>query len=103
MIKSKLDEFLARELMHLPEKKIQDATKLIVNLMTESLSQGGRIEVRGFGSFALHHRPPRASFNPKTGKRAKTHSKYIPHFKPGKTLKQGIDENSQDHPIVEDD
>ncbi len=103
MIKSELDEFLARELTHLSEKKIQDATKRIVNLMTDCLSQGIRIEVRGFGSFALNHRPPRESYNPKTGKRAKTRSKYIPHFKPGKTLKQGIDESSLKYPIIEED
>lgn len=103
MIKSELDEFLARELTHLSEKKIQDATKLLINLMADWLSQGSRIEIRGFGSFVLNHRPPRESFNPKTGTRTTTDSKYIPHFKPGKTLKQGIDQGSLQFPITEKD
>jgi integration host factor subunit beta len=103
MIKSKLDEFLAGELTHLSEKKIQEATKLIVQLMVDCLSQGHRIEIRGFGSFSLNHRPSRESFNPKTGKRTNTHEKFIPHFKPGKTLKQGIDDHKKHHHIQDDD
>lgn len=103
MIKSQLDEILAQELNHLPEKKIQEATKLIIQILTKTLTSGQRIEIRGFGSFALHHRPPRESFNPKTGKRSRTKEKFMPHFKPGKTMKQGIDDSKQEYPIQKDD
>jgi integration host factor subunit beta len=103
MIKSKLDEILAGEMTHLAEKKIQEATKIIINLMAESLASGQRIEIRGFGSFCLNHRPARQSFNPKTGKRSITEEKFIPHFKPGKTLKQGIDDSKQKYTIQEED
>lgn len=99
MIKSELDELLAKNLMHLPEKKVQQATKLIIGYLTESLSSGNRIEIRGFGSFGLNHRPSRQAFNPKTGKRANIEEKYIPHFKPGKELKEGIDNNSKEFTI----
>ena len=95
MIKSELDELLANSLMHLPEKKVQQATKLLIEYLSESLSSGNRIEIRGFGSFSLNHRPSRQAFNPKTGKRAHIEEKYIPHFKPGKELKEGIDESRQ--------
>ena len=103
MIKSKLDEILAGELTHLSEKKIQEATKVIIHLMTDTLASGQRIEIRGFGSFALNHRPARQSFNPKTGNRSTTEEKFIPHFKPGKTLKQGIDDSKQKYPIQNED
>lgn len=103
MIKSQLDELLAQDLNHLPEKRIQEATKLIIQTLTNTLISGQRIEIRGFGSFTLHYRPARESFNPKTGKRSTTNEKYMPHFKPGKTLKQGIDDSKQQYPKIKDD
>ncbi|HBB52510.1 MAG TPA: integration host factor subunit beta [Legionellales bacterium] len=103
MIKSKLDEFLAAELTHLSEKKIQESTKFIIQLMVDAISLGHRIEIRGFGSFSLNQRPSRESFNPKTGKRTNTNEKFIPHFKPGKTLKQGIEDNKKHYPIQDED
>lgn len=99
MIKSQLDVFLSQEFTQLSEKKIQQATKLIIEQLETSLTSGERIEIRGFGSFALHHRPERLAFNPKTGKRVKTEEKFIPHFKPGKELKQGVDESKKLYPI----
>jgi integration host factor subunit beta len=69
----------------------------------DSLISGKRIEIRGFGSFSLHHRPPRQAFNPKTGKRVTTEAKFIPHFKPGKALKEGIDASKDKHPIKDED
>ena len=99
MIKSELDALLSKNLMHLAEKKIQQATKLIIGYLSESLSSGNRIEVRGFGSFCLNHRPSRQAFNPKTGKRADIEERYIPHFKPGKELKEGIDASKKEFMI----
>jgi integration host factor subunit beta len=103
MIKSQLNMFLSKLLPNLSEKKIHAATNLIIKHLAESLIAGKRIEIRGFGSFSLHHRPPRQAFNPKTGKRVTTEAKFIPHFKPGKALKEGIDANKAKHPIKDDD
>ena len=93
MIKSQLNMFLSKLLPQISEKKINAATNLMIKQLSETLISGKRIEIRGFGSFCLHHRPPRQAFNPKTGNRVTTEAKSIPHFKPGKALKQGIDES----------
>jgi integration host factor subunit beta len=102
MIKSQLDVLLSQELTHLSEKKIQLSTKLIIEHLAQTLADGGRIEIRGFGSFALHHRAPRQAFNPKTGIRAITEAKFIPHFKPGKELKEGVDASKSNYPILQE-
>jgi integration host factor subunit beta len=103
MIKSQLIMFLSKQLPHLSEKKINAAANLIMEQLSQSLISGQRIEIRGFGSFCLHHRPPRQAFNPKTGKRVMTDAKAIPHFKPGKTLKEGIEEHKDQYPISDED
>lgn len=61
--------------------------------MSVSLSRGGRIEVRGFGSFGLNYRPPRHGRNPKTGDKVKVPAKYVPHFKAGKGLRERVSPN----------
>jgi integration host factor subunit beta len=102
MIKSQLDVLLSQELTQLSEKKIQLSTKLIIEHLAQTLADGGRIEIRGFGSFSLHHRAPRQAFNPKTGTRAITEAKFIPHFKPGKELKEGVDASKSNYPILQE-
>ncbi len=67
------------------------AVDLILNKMTQTLASGNRIEIRGFGSFALNYRPPRAGRNPKTGQRVDISAKYVPHFKAGKELRNRVD------------
>ena len=64
--------------------------KLILEQMSDCLSRGDRIEIRGFGSFTLHHRPPRVGRNPKSGESVKLDEKYVPHFKPGKELRDRV-------------
>ncbi len=91
MIKSGLIAQLAQKYTDLSEKDVSHAAQLIIDEMTESLSSNGRIEVRGFGSFSLHHRPPRNAHNPRTGEKVLTTSKYTPHFKPGKELREQVD------------
>jgi hypothetical protein len=59
--------------------------------MAKSLSQGQRIEIRGFGSFGLNYRPPRTGRNPKSGERVQVPAKYVPHFKAGKELRERVD------------
>ena len=68
------------------------AVKTLLEQMTESLANGSRIEIRGFGSFSLHHRKPRMGRNPKTGDAVSLTEKYVPHFKPGKELRDRVDE-----------
>ena len=74
------------------KKDIELAVKALLEQMVEALAVGQRVEIRGFGSFSLHHRPPRLGRNPKTGEKVAVGSKYVPHFKPGKELKDRVDE-----------
>ena len=92
MIKSELIEKITEQFAHLPEKSILEATNLILETMSKTLSSGGRIEIRGFGSFSLHYRPPRYAHNPRTGEKVTTEAKYSPHFKPGKELKELVNQ-----------
>lgn len=76
-----------------PQLKIKDAenaVNVIINALSNTLSKGDRIEIRGFGSFALNYRPPRIGRNPKTGERVQVPAKYVPHFKAGKELKKNL-------------
>ena len=67
MTKSELIEAIARRQSHLPAKDVELAVKHLLEVMSNSLANGERIEIRGFGSFSLHFRPPRIGRNPKTG------------------------------------
>jgi len=58
--------------------------------MSGALASGERIEIRGFGSFSLNYRPPRTGRNPKTGDAVALSGKYVPHFKPGKELRERV-------------
>ena len=90
MTKSELIEVLARKQSHLPYRDVEQAVKALLEQMSESLSHGERIEIRGFGSFSLHFRPPRIGRNPKTGAAVSLPGKYVPHFKPGKELRERV-------------
>ncbi len=103
MIKSELIDNLSAKMMHLPEKQVADSINHIIELMSTTLIDKGRIEIRGFGSFSLHYRPPRNAHNPKTGEKVVTAAKYSPHFKPGKELRERIDASRVHHPIQDDD
>ena len=65
--------------------------KVILDAMSAALARGGRIEIRGFGSFALNYRPPRTGRNPKSGEKVQVPAKYVPHFKAGKELRERVD------------
>ena len=93
MTKSELIELLAAKNSHLNHKDVELAVKSLLEQMSQSLSTGQRIEIRGFGSFSLHYRPPRMGRNPKTGDAVALAAKYVPHFKPGKELRERV--NSQ--------
>lgn len=91
MIKSELIEHIAARMTHLTEKQVADGINKIMELMSEALVNKQRIEIRGFGSFSLHYKPPRNAHNPKTGEKVVTEAKYSPHFKPGKELRERVD------------
>lgn len=95
MTKSEIIEMIARKQMHLPLKDVELSIKHILDLMSNSLSNGRRIEIRGFGSFSLHYRAPRIGRNPKTGEPVSLPGKYVPHFKPGKDLKMQVDKGKE--------
>ena len=90
MTKSDLIERLTSKHFQLSVKEIEDSVKETLQLMTNSLANGERIEVRGFGSFSLHYRAPRIGRNPKTGDKVELGGKYVPHFKPGKSLRERV-------------
>ena len=90
MMKSELIERIARKQSHLAYKDIELAVKSLLDQMSNSLASGERIEIRGFGSFSLHFRPPRTGRNPKTGESVLLPGKHVPHFKPGKELRERV-------------
>ena len=90
MTKSELIEASLASKSTLPAKDVELAVKHLLDLMSDSLAQGQRIEIRGFGSFSLHFRPPRIGRNPKTGEAVALSGKYVPHFKPGKDLRERV-------------
>jgi integration host factor subunit beta len=90
MTKSELIESIAQKQTQLAQKDIDLAVKTLLEHMAQSLADGERIEIRGFGSFSLHYRPPRVGRNPKTGDAVSLPAKYVPHFKPGKELRDRV-------------
>lgn len=72
---------------------VEESVKIMLDQMVASLASGKRIEIRGFGSFALHHRDPRVGRNPKTGASVDVAAKSVPHFKPGKALRDEVNES----------
>lgn len=93
MTKSELIEILAKKHPLLPQGDVEAAVKSMIDQMSNALSSGERIEIRGFGSFSLHYRPPRIGRNPKTGDSVELSSKYVPHFKPGKELRDRVNDS----------
>ena len=91
MTRSDLIAKLAERYTQLLGKDAALAVKVILDSMSATLSRGGRIEIRGFGSFALNYRPPRLGRNPKSGDKVKVPAKYVPHFKAGKELRERVD------------
>ena len=90
MTKSELIETIAARQSQVSAKDGERAVKTILEHMSQSLSEGERIEIRGFGSFSLHYREPRRGRNPKTGDAVELTGKYVPHFKPGKELRERV-------------
>jgi integration host factor subunit beta len=91
MTRSDLVEALAARFAHLGQRDAELAVKAILEAMADALVQGQRIEVRGFGSFSVNHRPARMGRNPRSGESVAIPDKRVPHFKPGKALRERVD------------
>ena len=91
MTKSELITLLSDKFSQLVHKDAELSVKTIIDSLVKALSKGGRVEIRGFGSFSLNHRPARLGRNPKTGEKVNVPEKFVPHFKPGKELKIKVD------------
>tara|TARA_Y100001949_G_C15926506_1_gene303675 strand:- start:227 stop:616 length:390 start_codon:yes stop_codon:yes gene_type:complete len=90
MTKSELIEKIVSRQPQLSPRDVELAVKTMLDHMSQTLSEGERIEIRGFGSFSLHYRAPRMGRNPKTGETVDLKGKYVPHFKPGKDLRDQV-------------
>jgi integration host factor subunit beta len=93
MTKSELIEYITEKQNQLPIKDVEASVKLLLDYMSDMLAKGERIEIRGFGSFSLHYRAPRVGRNPKTGESVTLEGKYVPHFKPGKEMRDRVNES----------
>ena len=91
MTKSDLIARLAERFPQLVAKDADFAVKMILDVLSEALVKGDRIEIRGFGSFSLNYRPPRVGRNPKSGDKVSVPEKWVPHFKAGKELRERVD------------
>jgi integration host factor subunit beta len=95
MTKSELIERIVEQQEQLSAKDVELAIKTMLEHMSQALAGGERIEIRGFGSFSLHYRAPRVGRNPKTGDSVELDGKFVPHFKPGKELRDRVNESLQ--------
>jgi integration host factor subunit beta len=91
MTKSELIARLAERYPQLVAKDADYVVKIILDAIADALAAGQRIEIRGFGSFAVNVRPPRTGRNPKSGEKVMVPEKWAPHFKPGKELRERVD------------
>ncbi|MFK8068451.1 MAG: integration host factor subunit beta [Gammaproteobacteria bacterium] len=93
MTKSELIDILVSKQPQLKYNDVELAVKSMLEHMANTLASGERIEIRGFGSFSLHYRPPRIGRNPKSGEQVSLPGKHVPHFKPGKELRERVNDS----------
>ena len=94
MTRSDLVEALAERFGQLTHRDAEFAVKALLEAMSDALARGHRIELRGFGSFTISHRPPRMGRNPRSGEQVAIPEKRVPHFKPGKALREEVDQGT---------
>ena len=102
MTRSDLVEELAARFGHLTQRDAELAVKTLLDVMSDSLALGNRIEIRGFGSFSVNRRPPRLGRNPRSGESVAIPEKRVPHFKPGKALREAVDAQTDKLPTAID-
>ena len=94
MTRSDLVTRLAEQFGQLTHRDAEYAVKTILDAMGDALVRGHRIEIRGFGSFSINRRPPRMGRNPRSGESVHIPDKRVPHFKPGKALREAVDQRT---------
>jgi len=97
MTKSELIERLSQEQPHLPPRDVEFSVNAVLDHMRRALVAGDRIDIRGFGSIGLRYRMPRTGRNPKTGEAVSVPGKYVPHFKPGRLLRERVNQDGPSH------
>jgi integration host factor subunit beta len=97
MTRSSLVARLTERFPHLMARDTELAVRLMLDAIGDALAEGSRVEVRGFGSFALSYRPPRVGRNPKSGDQVVVPAKHVPHFKAGKELRERVDQLGMDN------
>lgn len=90
MNRSELVEELAAKFDQLSQRDAEQAVKTILDAVSDALARGHRVEIRGFGSFSVSHRAARIGRNPRSGAAVEIPEKKVPHFKPGKTLREAV-------------
>ena len=93
MTRSDLVDQLAERFTQLTHRDAELAVKTILDALSEALENGHRVEIRGFGSFSVSHRPARVGRNPRSGEQVMVPEKRLPHFKPGKSLRMQVDQS----------
>ena len=96
MTRSDLVEELAARFSQLAHRDAEHAVKTLLDAMSDTLARGNRIEIRGFGSFSINRRPPRMGRNPRSGESVAIPEKRVPHFKPGKALREEVDARTEE-------
>ena len=99
MTRSELVQRLSAKYPHCSTAEVEKSVKKILEHITETLGKGGRIEIRGFGSFSVRYREPKIGRNPKTGDAVKLSGKYTTHFKPGKLLRERVNESREPYEL----
>ncbi len=98
MTRSELIERIVSLQTQLSARDVELAVNAMLDQMADTLSEGDRIEIRGFGSFSLHYRAPRQGRNPRTGESVELPGKFVPHFKPGKELRERVNRSLGNKP-----
>lgn len=91
MTKSELVDIIAEAHGQITRREAEVVVNEIFGAISEALATGDRVELRGFGSFSTKKREPRVGRNPKTGESVHVPAKVVPHFKPGKELRERVD------------
>jgi integration host factor subunit beta len=99
MTRSDLIAVLASRFPSLVAKDAEVAVKEILETIGNALAQGDRVEIRGFGSFRLNYRQARTGRNPKSGETVAVTAKYVPHFQPGKEMRERVEQSAKSAPF----
>ena len=95
MTRSDLVEELSNQFGQLTHRDAEYAVKTLLDAVSDAMVRGHRIEIRGFGSFSVNRRPPRMGRNPRSGESVDIPEKRVPHFKPGKALREAVDAHTE--------